>query len=589
MKTKEPIQKIKIKKISENKIIDNILKYEKEKNHELMKLFNRKPQRVHQIYTKNAVLIHEDEEKYTDFFSKMNRYNKIHDKNLSKYNQKKNENKNFIKQYTGYKLYNSKICKDDQNTLYGDILPLYNQKKFFFSDKFLSGKKIFQQSGLLIQSQRHLNEYYKRVEKRIFNKGLRDIAFINHLNMFIDDKIQKNKMKELEKEYQLLEKYGKVKKESVSAKLEKYKRTKKYKLRKRLEAMKALDLFVQNEKDIEKEKKYIEKITKLIETEEKERQIELDKSQNNKENNLENENNNSLFILNRYANNKYNNKINASNILPKNKSSTNIHSTLYKDTINSTNNNYETKQTMINTNQPIRINKRNSINSNPDFSEISLENNIIDTYENKDKTDYININDISNKDNPINIFPKIKKQNQHSNNSSTVRFNMRNKLKEIMTLTKFDKNENLSTITIFNKTDNTSSVKKTGRNNHNISIRNFKMTHYTTKFNENPKEKRNKINNLVTQNYNSSMDDLTKGDIKWSLYKDFNNLNKNIYFRNNHKFHRFCENNTTIPKNITDKVSKSFEYDEEIKQAHVDYVKLLMNQKISKYYDKNLV
>ena len=52
MKTKEPIQKIKIKKISENKIIDNILKYEKEKNHELMRLFNRKPQRVHQIYTK---------------------------------------------------------------------------------------------------------------------------------------------------------------------------------------------------------------------------------------------------------------------------------------------------------------------------------------------------------------------------------------------------------------------------------------------------------------------------------------------------------------------------------------------------------
>ena len=244
---------------------------------------------------------------------------------------------------------------------------------------------------------------------------------------------------------------------------------------------------------------------------------------------------------------------------------------------------------MINTNQPIRINKRNSINSNPDFSEISLENNIIDTFENKDKTDYININDISNKDNPINIFPKIKKQNQHSNNSSSVRFNIRNKSKEIMTLTKFDKNENLSTITIFNKTDNTSSVKKTGRNNHNISIRNFKMTHYTTKFNENPKEKRNKINNLVTQNYNSSMDDLTKGDLKWSLYKDFNNLNKNIYFRNNHKFHRFCENNTTIPKNITDKVSKSFEYDEEIKQAHVDYVKLLMNQKISKYYDKNLV
>lgn len=585
MKTEEPIKKIKIKNISENKIIDNIIKYEKEKNHELIKLFNRKPQRLHQIYTKNAVLIHEDEEKYTNFFYKMNRYNKIHDENLSKYNEKKKENKNFIKQYTGYKLFNSKICKDDKNTLYGDILPLYNKKKFVFSDKFLSGKKIFQQSGLLIQNQRHLIEYYKKVEKRIFNKGLRDIAFINHLNMFIDDKIQKNKMEKLEKEYQYLEKYGKIKKESISERLEKYKRTKEYKLRKRLEAMKALDLFVQNQKDIEKEKKYIEMVTKLIETEEKERQNELDNSKNN----FENENNNSLFILNRYPNNHYNNKINSSNILPKNKSSTNIHSTIYKDTINSTNNNYETKQTFINTNQHIRINKRNSINSNADFSEISLDNNIIDTFENKDKTEYMNINDTSNKDNPINVFPKIKKLNQHSNNCSTVRFNMRNKAKEIMTLTKFDKNENLSTISIFNRTDNTNSVKKTGRNNHNISIKNFKMTQYSTKFNEKQNGKRNKINNLATQNYNSSMDDLTKGDLKWNLYKDFYNLNKNIYFRNNRKFHRLCENTETVPKNIIDKVSKSFECDEEIKQAYVDYVKLLMKHKISKYYDKNLV
>ena len=115
------------------------------------------------------------------------------------------------------------------------------------------------------------------------------------------------------------------------------------------------------------------------------------------------------------------------------------------------------------------------------------------------------------------------------------------------------------------------------------------MTQYSTKFNEKQNGKRNKINNLATQNYNSSMDDLTKGDLKWNLYKDFYNLNKNIYFRNNRKFHRLCENTETVPKNIIDKVSKSFECDEEIKQAYVDYVKLLMKHKISKYYDKNLV
>ena len=452
MKQEKPIQKTKMNSISQNKLIDKIFKYEKQKNYELLKLITRKPQQVHQIYTNNGVLIHEDEEKYSGFFSLMNSYNKTHDINISKYAEKKNENKNFLKQYTGYKLYNKKICRDDVGTLYSNILPLYNKKKFYFSNKFLSGKGIFQKSGLLMQSQRHLNEYYKRVEKRIFNKGLRDLSYLNHINMLIEEKVQRNKMKEMEKEYELLEKYGNIKKENISERLEKYKRSKEYKLQKRIEAMKALDLFVQNQKDIENEKKYIEKINNLIESEEKERQKELDNSKKNTTNfNYDNENNTSLFILNRYPNNKYNNKINASTTLQKNKSSTNIQSTLYKsykDTINSTNNNYETKQTIFNNK---RFKKRNSINTNPDFSDITLENNDNDTNEKKDTSEYININDqTTNKNNPINIFPNIKRYKKISNNESSEKIESKSKTKGTFTISKHEKNENLSTISIFN-------------------------------------------------------------------------------------------------------------------------------------------
>ena len=592
MKLEQPIKIKKIKKVSENKLIDNILKYEKGKNFELLKLITRRPQKVHQIYTNNGVLIHEDEEKYSGFFPLMNNYNKTHDTNISKYTEKKNENKNFLKQYTGYKLYNTKICKDDIGILYSNVLPYYNKKKFYFSNKFLSGKKIFQQSGLLMQSQRHLNEYYKRVEKRIFNKGLRDVSYLSHINMLIDEKVQMNKMKEMEKEYELLEKYGNIKKENISERLEKYKRTKEYKLHKRLEAMKALDLFIQNQKDIENEKKYIEKLNSLIESEEKERQKELDDSKKNTFNfNYENENNRFLFILNRYQNNKYNNRINASTTLQKNKSSTNIQSTLYKsykDTINSTNNNYDTKQTIFNNK---RFKKRNSINTNPDFSDITFENNYNDTNEKKDTSEYININDqTTNKNNPINIFPKIKKLKRIFNNESSEKIESKNKTKGNITQSKCEKNENLSTISLFDKTDN-DSIKKTGRNYYDYSIHNFKLTHDLTKCREKPKsklsKKKNKINISTSMNYNSSVDDITKGDLKWNLYKDFISLNNKIFFKNNRKLKKFCDKVTTMPKSIDDKIDKSFELDEQIKLAHINYVKLLMKEKIAKYYNKS--
>ena len=587
MLSKKPLSKLKLKKISDDKIIDNILKYEKENHFELMKLFHRKPQKLHQLYSKNAVIMQEDEEKYNGFLPLMNKYNKLHDQNILKYNQKKDENKNFLKQYIGYKLYNRKICKDDIPTLFGNLLPLYNEKKFFFSNKFLSGKKIFQDSALLINDGRHLNEYYKKMANIDPKKGKRDLTYLNQINLLLEEKIEKEKIKALEKEYALLEKYGGIKKKYLANKLERYKRTKEYKQKKRMEAMKALEQFTMKQKEIENDKIYVQRIKDLIEIEEKEKSY----SKNNKcSNNIESENNNSLFILNRYQNNKYNNKINASNTLQKNRSSVNIQSSLYKETTNSTTvNNIETRQTIFNHNNPIRIRKRNSVNSNLDFSRFTLN----DTHENKDNTEYININDTTNKENPLNLF------NQSPNNNSSTKFQTKYKSKRYISSTKNEKNEESSNITNndFNKTNNyllsdyaNISTKKRGRNTLCNPIRNIKKNFYISKFSLKMKEKETekKIRNLSMMN--QTLDERRKSDLKMNLFNNFKKIDLFVYMRNNHEFKNFCDTSLEfVPKKVSDKINKSFELDDKLQKAHIDYVKVLMEQKISKYYDKGVL
>ena len=587
MLSKKPLSKLKLKKISDDKIIDNILKYEKENHFELMKLFHRKPQKLHQLYSKNAVIMQEDEEKYNGFLPLMNKYNKLHDQNISKYNQKKDENKNFLKQYIGYKLYNRKICKDDIPTLFGNLLPLYNEKKFFFSNKFLSGKKIFQDSALLINDGRHLNEYYKKMANIDPKKGKRDLTYLNQINLLLEEKIEKEKIKALEKEYALLEKYGGIKKKYLANKLERYKRTKEYKQKKRMEAMKALEQFTMKQKEIENDKIYVQRIKDLIEIEEKEKSYsKINKSSNN----IESENNNSLFILNRYQNNKYNNKINASNTLQKNRSSVNIQSSLYKETTNSTTvNNIETRQTIFNHNNPIRIRKRNSVNSNLDFSRFTLN----DTHENKDNTEYININDTTNKENPLNLF------NQSPNNNSSAKFQTKYKSKRYISSTKKEKNEESSNITNndFNKTNNyllsdyaNISTKKRGRNTLCNPIRNIKKNFDISKFSLKMKEKETekKIRNLSMMN--QTLDERRKSDLKMNLFNNFKKIDLFVYMRNNHEFKNFCDTSLEfVPKKVSDKINKSFELDDKLQKAHIDYVKVLMEQKISKYYDKGVL
>ena len=588
---KKPLKKVRQKKLSKKKIIDNIIKYETEKQSELIQIMKRKPQIRHQFYSDNAVIIHEDDEKYIGLFPLMEQYNKIHNINISKYNEKKNENKDFLKHYTGYKLYNKNIFKDDTGSVFGNILPLYNKKNFFFSDKFLSGKKIFQESGLLIQNKRHLREYYKKVRNLSDNKAERDIAYINHLNVYLEEKIEKNKLKDLEKDIVLMEKVGKVNKKVISTRLAKYKRSREYKINKRKEAMKALELFRNNQMKIENDKEYIKNITKLIEFEEKERekQKEMDTTNGGQSmTNLENEDNNSLFILNRYQNNRYNNKINATKILPKNRSSINIQSSLYKETTNSTTNiNNETKQTVFNNRNTFLNKTRNNIKKHLNISEYTMN----DTHENKDNTEYININDTYN-ENPINFFGKLK---QNSINETSTKFKSKYKSNRNISRIKFERNDDTSTISHneFDKTKNyfisdhaKKSAQKRGRNSiHPIS--NIKSTFGFTKFSDKSRDQNNNSDNSI--NMNKTLNMKGKGDLKWKLFMNLNKINNYVFMRNNREFKHFCDNSNFIPNTLTSKIEQSFELDDELKKAQINYVKLLMEQKIMKYFDKDLL
>ena len=88
---------------------------------------------------------------------------------------------------------------------------------------------------------------------------------------------------------------------------------------------------------------------------------------------------------------------------------------------------------------------------------------------------------------------------------------------------------------------------------------------------------------------NQTLDVKEKGDSKLNLFMNLNRLNNFVYMRNNHDFKSFCDNTNIMPKNVTDKINKSFELDDKLQKAHIDYVKLLMEQKIMKYYDKDLL
>ena len=533
---KQPLPKKKLKSISNRDVLMKISKNEKINKSVLYKLFRYKHQKLHQLYSKNDNhRYNEDDEKYTYFFPKMKEYNKEFNKNKTIFLDKKKENENFIKEYINFQKNAKKICSNEIHSLYGDLIGKYKNKKLEFSQKFLSGETLFKENGLLMISQKDIDNYYSKEVKEYgknSQKTMRDILYINQLFDRLELKMQKNKsvgaqalMADTKNEY--------VRRKScVAEMLDNFKMTNEYKRMRKEQGMALAKIVRLKQKEIEEDQNYIKNISELIEKEENDK---------NKENENENENDNTLFIINRYNKNKLGRNNNEFK-LHRNRSSNDALSTLYKenDTTNSTfMNNDEKKVTFFGRNLK---NKSQLINSSKTiYSHLENKN-----YEN------ILIKDDSS---------QIMKEPKY--------------LKSILKNSKCKSNNNRSYLNNENN-DASSSYRRNNNNINNIS------TYTNLSFIKNQTNSNNKENNknekISINNINIGI--INKKEIKTELYKKYLGLKYKLESNNNKRLANFCSTFSSLPKIVNEKINKSFLLDKEIKESHQKYIKLLMENKI---------
>jgi len=584
------VPKIKLKTISNRDVLNIISKDEKLKNSKLVKIFSHKHQKLHQLYSKNENHIYnKDDEKYISLFPKVKNYNKICQKNIENYLNKKEENKNFFKQYLSFKKSSKDMCNDEINSLYGNLISKYADKNLKFSNKFLSGEKIFKENGLLMFTKKEIDDYYHREirkDRKNIQRAMRDVIYINDIFERLEQKtIDYNSVK---KNPLIVQHIGERRRSCVAEMIEQYKGSKEYKNIRRQRALEALNIIRLKQKEIEDDEKYIRNITNLINEEEKSKEknntfYPFNGNKNNllslnKYNNYENENNEALFVINRYTKNnfrsfrglnKYNNASNRSKIPNKNKSSMNIYSSFYKDndTTNSTFMNVETKMNLLFKHNKKKYNKRNSNKTSIDSSDYNNQNeNTYTKYNNEN--DYIMIGDTSKNKNDIQKLKKFTIKNNINMSNSTG--NLR--IKKTKTSSFLNSND-ISSIRHFNKT-----------NYNNISFyTNMNSNNNNKRLKKNDKIKTRKLSLTSSQNKIN----LDQKELKSDLYKKFVGLKFKLESSNNHKLKNFCSTFTSLPQVLNDKINESFDLDAKIKQTHNNYVKLLMEQKIKEFKKKD--
>ena len=245
----------------------------------------------------------------------------------------------------------------------------------------------------------------------------------------------------------------------------------------------------------------------------------------------------------------------------------------------------DTKNTLLSRKIKNIIDKKNSIKSTINYSNYSLEDNNITM------KDYIMIKDNSNLKNGERLTKVTSlKQNKNITHYSSENINIQNYIKKLKKIKGIpsQNNEELSSISHFDKNNlhNLSSYtnmpyKKAKTNVKIYNIKNTKLSSYTFK----DKKSRN-INNKNERNFSLNEEDLDKKELKWELYKKYVGLRYKLESCNKHKFENFCNTFSFLPKIINDNLNKSYELDEQIKETHQKYIKLLMEKKI-KAFDKN--
>lgn len=188
---------------------------------DLKKVFSYKIPEKYSVYVPNLEYsLEKDKKVILDIIFSIQKYNRLFDKLMKEYEEKKEENKNFDLLYEGYKDFNDDLCgkeANNTNNLVGNLINKYERKHITFNSQFLQ-KNIFKQSGLLPTTKKQAIDFY---EMEIHNNGqnsiksLKCLKFIEKLYDLTSKLMNKMALKRLNDEYGEAEMIEKLKRESI--------------------------------------------------------------------------------------------------------------------------------------------------------------------------------------------------------------------------------------------------------------------------------------------------------------------------------------------------------------------------------------
>ena len=595
--------------------IEQILSFKKPKVYRLVSSFDNKKNNEEQSHN----------QAYNEALNIIKNFNKQLKSNLNTFHSKKTENDIFIEDYKNYKNTNKKMfVKDDQrkNYIFGNLIDLYNKKGVPVPKNFY-GKDAYKDSGLLMITKKNIEDFYDQeifVKNKKDKEGVKSIKFLQKLSDEVG-KIYKKKMLKMQKN---VKSDGNLENNDAnSLTYEEYYNQKKEKKEKAKQKKEKYFLFFEqlnsNINEIQKQEEENKKLKELISFEE-----EKYKYINNSINNEYNNNISNHFIESYNNSNKKNRNRNRNNnvsFLPisnnetqtidtfcnmNKKNNSNISNSYYN------NNELMTSSTLVPKNNSIFNLEKNKIKSklNKNIKNLALSfinNKFIETKINNLKR---NNSCMNIRDNNLMLNPEkkgISKEILKKRKLSAIEINTLNSEYQIPTLHfgEFKKNNrresflpklnfnklNISSENIIEKQKN--KVKKNNvRNNSQPNLINKKkpineIYAQITKININAKKKTNNkdLENLYKSLYGDKIPKCNRNSISKEIVKHYYNVKNNI-IGNEPKNSIYLKYRELLPDVTINKIKKSNELNQEIKNNPVNYVRALYNKKFLGSDDK---
>ena len=162
---------------------------------DLYKIFSYKKPKTYKLFIDKAYTIQSDEEKVIiDLILIIKKYNKALSERMNLYQEKNNENKFFSSAYKSFKT-NSDLFKEENssNNLFNGLITKYEEKNRIFNSKFFKSN-IFNQCGLLPTTKKQNIDFFEaEIQKNGQNsyKSIKSIRFIEKLYEQIEKISQK--------------------------------------------------------------------------------------------------------------------------------------------------------------------------------------------------------------------------------------------------------------------------------------------------------------------------------------------------------------------------------------------------------------